>query len=80
MFRILPFGLSSACYVFTKLLRPLLKRWRSMGIRAVAYLDNGIVSAESEPQCLEHEKIVLSDHEQMLLKASSDRRVGGVYH
>lgn len=34
MFRVLPFGLSTACYVFTKLLRPLVKRWRSMGLRA----------------------------------------------
>ena len=31
-FRVLPFGLSTACYVFLKLLRPLVKRWRSMGL------------------------------------------------
>ena len=29
MFCVLPFGLSTACYVFTKLLRPLVNRWRS---------------------------------------------------
>ena len=29
-FAVLPFGLSSACFCFTKLLRPLVKRWRSM--------------------------------------------------
>ena len=29
-FAVLPFGLSRACCCFTKLLRPLVKRWRSM--------------------------------------------------
>ena len=30
-FKVLPIGLSSACYAFTKLLRPLVEKWRSMG-------------------------------------------------
>ena len=30
--RILPFGLSTACYMFTKLLQPLVRRWRSSGL------------------------------------------------
>ena len=38
----LPFGLSSACHVFTKLNRPLVKLWRGMGIRAFMYIDDGI--------------------------------------
>ena len=29
MFTVLPFGLSTACYVFTKLLRPLVRYWRA---------------------------------------------------
>ena len=47
VFRVLPFGLSTACYVFTKLLRPLVKRWRSMGLRCVVYIDDGITAASS---------------------------------
>ena len=39
MFKVLPFGLASACYVFTKLLRPFVKKWRSEGIRAIVYMD-----------------------------------------
>ena len=42
----------------TKLLQPLVKQWRSLGI---AYIDDGIVAAELETQCLEHEEIVLPD-------------------
>jgi len=45
-FAVLPFGLSSACYAFTKLLRPLVRHWRAQGLRAVLYLDDGIVAAK----------------------------------
>ena len=41
VFKVLPFGLSTACYAFTKLLRPSVRYWRSKGIRAVLY---GIVA------------------------------------
>ena len=41
VFAVLPFGLSSAPYVFTKVFRPLVKHWRSRGIPLVLYLDDG---------------------------------------
>ena len=37
----LPFGLSSAPYLFTKFFRPLVRHWRSLGIHLVLYLDDG---------------------------------------
>ena len=40
-FTVLPFGVSSACYCFTKLSRPLLKRWRAMSHNCFVYLDEG---------------------------------------
>ena len=46
-FCILPFGLSSACYVFTKVLRPFTKRWRGIGIKAIIYIDDGVVASRS---------------------------------
>jgi len=48
IFTVLPFGLSTACYAFTKLLRPLVKYWRGNGLRALVYLDNGIVAVGGE--------------------------------
>ena len=36
---VLPFGLATACYMFTKLLRPLVRFWRKQGIRITLYLD-----------------------------------------
>ena len=43
-FCVLPFGLASACYVFTKALRPFTKRWRGRGIEAIIYIDDGIAA------------------------------------
>ena len=39
---VLPFGLSSAPYLFTKLLRPVITSWRYKGIPMVIFLDDGL--------------------------------------
>ena len=57
----LPFGLSTACYVFTKLLRPLVKRWRSMGLHAIVYIDDGICASDSESEAVLARDLVVSD-------------------
>lgn len=41
-FAVLPFGLTSACYAFTKILRSFISKWRRVGIKSVIYLDDGI--------------------------------------
>ena len=41
-FTVLPFGLSSAPYLFTKVFRPLVRYWRGLGIHLVLYLDDGV--------------------------------------
>ena len=50
IFSVLPFGLSSAPYLFTKLLRPLVKKWRSEGKSIVVFLDDGLGAAASYPK------------------------------
>ena len=47
-FCVLPFGLSSAPHLFTKLLKPVSKFWRSQGIPFVIFLDDGLGSAVNE--------------------------------
>ena len=47
VFIVLPFGLASAGYIFTKVCRVLVKFWRSNGIKIVLYLDDGIGVADS---------------------------------
>ena len=46
VFTVLPFGLSTACYILTKLLRPVVKHIQALGVRLVLYLDDGIVSVK----------------------------------
>ena len=44
-FSVLPFGLSSAPYLFTRLLKPLVKKWRTEGKSIVVFLDDGLGAA-----------------------------------
>ena len=44
-FSVLPFGISSAPYLFTKILKPLVKKRRSEGKSIVVFLDDGLGSA-----------------------------------
>ena len=61
MSKVLPFGLASACYVFTKLLRPLVKKWRGSGMRAIVYIDDGIVAARSKAEYASLRDVVIED-------------------
>ena len=54
------FGLSSACYIFTKLLFPLVRYWRSQGLRIIVYHDDGLCVREGEPKALEASVLVCS--------------------
>jgi hypothetical protein len=53
IFTCLPVGLISACYIFTKVVRPLDTFWRSKGFLIVVYLDNGLGFEDSEESCFE---------------------------
>ena len=61
MFRVLPFGLSTACYVFTKLLRPRVKSWQSKGKRVVVHIDDGICASSTLQEAEHDSAIVLAD-------------------
>ena len=58
VFTVLPFGLSSACYIFTKLVRPLVHYWHARGIRITVYLDDGLAVASNKQQALEASQLV----------------------
>jgi hypothetical protein len=42
------FGLSSPCYICTKITRPLIKKWRGEGKQVLMYLDDGLGNLTSE--------------------------------
>lgn len=60
-FTVLPFGLSLGPYIFSKVMRPLVKYWRSKALSIVVYLDDGISAAQSFSKCEEHSLLVRSD-------------------
>ncbi|XP_078506464.1 LOW QUALITY PROTEIN: uncharacterized protein LOC144765813 [Lissotriton helveticus] len=59
-FRTLPFGLSSAPWCFTKLLRPVVEYLRTKGIRLIIYLDDILQMEQSRDQLLLHLQVTIS--------------------
>ena len=64
-FKSLPFGLSTAPYVFNKLVRVMVKFWRAKGIRCMMFFDDGSAGTAS----LKEAKEVVSAVEVSLGKA-----------
>ena len=60
-FVVLPFGLASATLVFSKMLRQLIKVWRSNGIKCFIFIDDGISSHLSQWQLAKHGHIIKRD-------------------
>jgi len=51
VFTVLPFGLSSAPYIFTKVLKPLEKYWRIQGLCIAIFLDDGWAMVQDRDSC-----------------------------
>ena len=52
------FGLTSAPFIFTKVMRCLVKHWRINAIRIACFLDDGLGVASSYKMTLFHPKFV----------------------
>ena len=60
VFTVLPFGLSTAPALFTKLLRPLVSTWHSQGVKISVYLDDGACIDYSYESAVQSSKLVKS--------------------
>lgn len=60
-FTVLPFGLATGPYIFTKFMRPLVKHWRAAAQKIVVYLDDGMGVSHSFLSCLNDARRVWSD-------------------
>ena len=58
IFTVLPFGLTSAPFIFTKVMRCLVKHWRINAIRIACFLDHGLGVASSYKMTLFHSNFV----------------------
>ncbi len=72
-FSVLPFGLNTASHCFTKMLRPLVTRWRSMGHNAILYIDDGISGHPDKISALAASHIVQKDLALSGLKVSASK-------
>ena len=75
VFVVCPFGLSTACYLFTKIMRPLVKKWRGSGIRCVVYLDDGIFGSLWKRVTAKHSVIIKSDLENAGFTLNEDKSI-----
>jgi hypothetical protein len=57
-FKVLAFGMATAGYVFSKVLRTLVRVWREKGIVIILYLDDGLILCDSLKQAIIHSRIV----------------------
>ena len=60
-FTVMPFWLSSAPHIFTKVLKPLVKHWRLNGVRIALFLDDCWGIASSRDECASLSKTVKND-------------------
>lgn len=61
VFTVLPFGLSSAPWVFTKVLKPLEKYWRVQGLCIAIFLDDGWAIVQDREICRIKARAVRAD-------------------
>ena len=58
-YKALPFGLCTSPYVFTKLMRPVVRFLRESGVKLVMYLDDILILADSIEKCAAHTERVV---------------------
>ena len=63
VFTVLVFGLASALFIFTKVVRVLIKHWRGMAIQIFAFVDDFLGGAKSREQAAEASAQVKGDLE-----------------
>ena len=49
---------SIACYIFTKIVRPLVHYWRARGLRILVYLDDGLCAVSGKQLAIEASQLV----------------------
>ena len=58
-FKVLPFGLTTAPWAFSRVLKPIKKELRLLGITITSYLDDFLILARSRQEALDQTQIVI---------------------
>ena len=75
VFNVLPFSLSTAPYIFTKLLKPLIGHWRGSGKRICMFLDDGLGGNSSKQSATVDAKAVKEDLDRLGFVLSENKCV-----
>ena len=75
VFTVLPFGLSTAPFVFTKVVRPLVKYWRFNSIKIACFLDDGLGIGNTFERALEDSIFVLNSLTKAGFNINSEKSV-----
>ena len=60
-FCVLPFGISCTSFIFTKICKVLVNKWRAAGQKVFLYLDDGLCITDTYLQGIELANIIKSD-------------------
>lgn len=74
-FKVLPFGLSPAPWLFTKVFRPLVKHWRAQGIPITLYLDDGLIYSETLEESKIHTATVVANLKRAGVELALDKSI-----
>jgi hypothetical protein len=72
-FQALPFGLSTAPLVFTKMMRPMVETLRRQEVRIFPYLDDFLIAAESREEAIKSQQLATSLLNRLGLKMHPEK-------
>ena len=73
VFKVLPFGLATAGYIFSKVTRELIKFWRGKSLKVVMYLDDGLAGANTMSDSIKLSLEVQSDLKKLGFILAEDK-------
>jgi hypothetical protein len=64
-YNVLPFGLKHSPIVFSRLVRTLVKHWRSKGLLVIAYLDDFLFMAPTQLEAVKMREMIQKDFQEL---------------
>jgi hypothetical protein len=78
VFTQLPFGLASACWAFTKLMREVMRPWRKRGWRCTGYIDDQAHADQDADRLARRRSLIVAQLEQLGFLVNKGKSMLGV--
>lgn len=73
VFNVLPFGIGTAAFIFTKVTRAVVSYWRKHGIKVIMYLDDGLAGSNNIDTASIVSEMVKADLERLGFLLSEEK-------